>query len=245
MSNVIKLDVGGVLYKTTKDTLTKDQDSMLASMFSGRHPLQPDENGYYFIDRDGELFKYIIKFLRDGNINLDDLPKNIIKNILDEAKYYCLDGLIKLLESNNFNIVKILEAGGINIEEFKIQFNEHFTTKYVANMIHNYEFYTNDNYTGKKCPFESSIGYHYCIGPPKNNNPHYDIHLEKYNFLKNMYDKCLQIAPFRSSNLAINMFNDLFIKNLIQTNVKCFANIYVWHDNGSEFSKPITFDLYI
>ena len=53
----IKLNVGGVLYKTSLTTLVKDPNSMLAVMFSGRFELQVDEDGSYFIDRDGELFR--------------------------------------------------------------------------------------------------------------------------------------------------------------------------------------------
>ena len=40
---------------------------MLAAMFSGRHELDTDSEGRYFIDRDGKYFKYILNFLRDGN----------------------------------------------------------------------------------------------------------------------------------------------------------------------------------
>ena len=58
-ANTIKLNVGGKIYKTTLDTLRKDPHSMLCVMFSGRFELKADEeDGAYFIDRDGELFRY-------------------------------------------------------------------------------------------------------------------------------------------------------------------------------------------
>ena len=54
----VKLNVGGKIYKTTLATLCKDPYSMLSAMFSGRHELKKDEeDGAYFIDRDGELFR--------------------------------------------------------------------------------------------------------------------------------------------------------------------------------------------
>ena len=54
----IKLSVGGKIYKTTLDTLRKDPDSMLCAMFSGKFDLKADEeDGAYFIDRDGKLFR--------------------------------------------------------------------------------------------------------------------------------------------------------------------------------------------
>ena len=40
----VKLNVGGVLYCTTLGTLTK-HDNMLRAMFSGRIPLQRDDEG--------------------------------------------------------------------------------------------------------------------------------------------------------------------------------------------------------
>lgn len=54
----VKLNVGGKIYKTTLSTLLKDPNSMLSAMFSGRHELKQDkEDGAYFIDRDGKLFR--------------------------------------------------------------------------------------------------------------------------------------------------------------------------------------------
>jgi len=55
--STVKLNVGGKIYKTTLNTLRKDPDSMLSAMFSGRFEfIKPDEeDGAYFIDRDGKL----------------------------------------------------------------------------------------------------------------------------------------------------------------------------------------------
>lgn len=62
---MIPLNVGGYSFVTTLSTLTKDKDSMLAAMFSGRHELDTDSEGRFFIDRDGTYFKYILNYLRD------------------------------------------------------------------------------------------------------------------------------------------------------------------------------------
>jgi len=43
---------------------------MLSAMFSGRHNVTKDEDGRYFIDRDGTHFRYILNYLRDGNTYL-------------------------------------------------------------------------------------------------------------------------------------------------------------------------------
>ena len=67
----VKLNVGGVKYETTLTTLTADGDnSMLGSMFSGRHELHTNDDGEVFIDRDGTHFGYILNMLRDANVEV-------------------------------------------------------------------------------------------------------------------------------------------------------------------------------
>ena len=67
----VKLNVGGVKYETTLTTLTADGDnSMLGSMFSGRHKLHTNDDGEVFIDRDGTHFGYILNMLRDANVEV-------------------------------------------------------------------------------------------------------------------------------------------------------------------------------
>ena len=65
--DIVKLNVGGVHYKTCQATLVKDQKSKLAAMFSGRSKPKVDEDGSHFIDRDGELFRYGIYALMKCN----------------------------------------------------------------------------------------------------------------------------------------------------------------------------------
>ena len=55
LTSRIRLNVGGKRIETSRGTLCSVEDSMLAAMFSGRHTLTPDEDGSYFIDRDGKL----------------------------------------------------------------------------------------------------------------------------------------------------------------------------------------------
>ena len=42
----VKLNVGGSRFETTLSTLTRHPDSMLAVMFSGRHEVPQDDDGY-------------------------------------------------------------------------------------------------------------------------------------------------------------------------------------------------------
>ena len=90
-SKIVTLDVGGVIYKTTIGTLTKCDGSMLASMFSGRHKIDLDSP--VFFDRDGRHFHVILNHLR--NFPSSVLPEDllVLKELLQEAKYYLLGEL--------------------------------------------------------------------------------------------------------------------------------------------------------
>lgn len=83
----IKLNVGGKIFVTTIQTLTKDPDSMLASMFSGRFDMTPDEDDAFFIDRDPKYFRFILNFLRTG---VPLLPETSLgrKELQLEAEFY-------------------------------------------------------------------------------------------------------------------------------------------------------------
>ncbi|XP_022810466.1 uncharacterized protein LOC111347492 [Stylophora pistillata] len=100
-ASAIKLNVGGKIYKTTQETLRKDPNSMLCAMFSGRFELKQDEeDGAYFIDSDPELFRYILNYLRKGELHFPE-DKAIRKDLLAEAKFYQVQGIIDELEKTS------------------------------------------------------------------------------------------------------------------------------------------------
>ena len=81
-SSTVKLNVGGQHFTTSVQTLTKDPNSMLAAMFSGRFDMKPSEDGSFFIDRDGTHFRFILNFLRTGKLTLPEgatFTKELIK----------------------------------------------------------------------------------------------------------------------------------------------------------------------
>ncbi|OWF48096.1 BTB/POZ domain-containing protein KCTD7 [Mizuhopecten yessoensis] len=91
---VIPLNVGGVKYVTRLSTLCKYPDSMLAALFSGRHAVDKDQNGNYFLDSNGSMFGYILEFLRNGSAP----PNHVSVAVYKEANYYGIQHLIEKLQ---------------------------------------------------------------------------------------------------------------------------------------------------
>ncbi|XP_048255200.1 BTB/POZ domain-containing protein KCTD6-like isoform X2 [Haliotis rufescens] len=88
-SQVVDLNVGGRHLTTSLSTLTKYPDSMLATMFSGRHPVAKDKDGRYFIDVDGDVFVHILNFLRFGKMP----PPERASEVNEYAEYFGLEEL--------------------------------------------------------------------------------------------------------------------------------------------------------
>ena len=78
---IISLDVGGQIFKTQIETLTKYPDSALAQMFSNteiEEQLSKTENGDYFLDLDPRDFEIILKFLRHGKVSSENLSEDVL-----------------------------------------------------------------------------------------------------------------------------------------------------------------------
>ncbi|XP_072050110.1 BTB/POZ domain-containing protein KCTD21-like [Amphiura filiformis] len=98
MAEIVKLNVGGVIYTTSRSTLTKYPNSMLGTMFSGRLPTTKDEYGNYWIDGNGDIFRYVLEFLRRGCLMVPDHFQDF--EILEkEADFYQLPELIQAVNA--------------------------------------------------------------------------------------------------------------------------------------------------
>jgi len=94
--HIVSLNVGGCHYMTRLSTLCRYPDSMLAAMFSGRHQLDQDGNGSYFLDSNGSCFVHILDFLRHGILP----PNNVALKVYREACYYGIQPLITKLQTS-------------------------------------------------------------------------------------------------------------------------------------------------
>jgi len=88
--SVVKLNIGGYKYITTRQTLLKSNCSMENNFFTGL--LSPNflqDNmligDWIFIDRDGKYFECILEYLRTGDIVI---PDAFLDSVLREAEFY-------------------------------------------------------------------------------------------------------------------------------------------------------------
>ncbi|KAM9582026.1 BTB/POZ domain-containing protein KCTD17 isoform 3-T5 [Guaruba guarouba] len=106
----VRLNVGGTVFLTTRQTLCREQKSFLCRLCQGEE-LQSDrdETGAYLIDRDPTYFGPILNFLRHGKLVLDkDMAE---EGVLEEAEFYNIGPLIRIikdrLEEKDYTVTQV------------------------------------------------------------------------------------------------------------------------------------------
>ena len=107
---VLNLNVGGIVYTTTLNTVTRYPSSMLGRMFSGRQEIDKDSKGNYFIPGDGSLFRHVLNFLRTGELCLPQ-PFDEFEQLGAEARFYQLDDLTKAIKTrrDGLGVITIID----------------------------------------------------------------------------------------------------------------------------------------
>mmetsp|Transcript_41955 Transcript_41955/g.96286 ORF Transcript_41955/g.96286 Transcript_41955/m.96286 type:complete len:371 (+) Transcript_41955:37-1149(+) len=116
-SNRIRLDIGGTAFSTSKATLTRVPGSMLEAMFSGRHQVRPEDEGVFFIDRDGRHFHHILNYLRDGDQWLPPLDPETCQEVAREADYYGLPEMMEKLCPSVSHLSLVAKSHSIDLRE--------------------------------------------------------------------------------------------------------------------------------
>jgi hypothetical protein len=96
--DIVKLNVGGILFTTTKGTLCRYPHSMLGAMFNGSMATYKDNDGY-FIDRNGAMFGYVLDFLRSLQLALPS-DFNHLDQLAIEADFYQIEPLITAIQDH-------------------------------------------------------------------------------------------------------------------------------------------------
>ncbi|AWP09059.1 putative BTB/POZ domain-containing protein kctd15-like [Scophthalmus maximus] len=94
----VHIDVGGHMYTSCLATLTKFPESRISRLFNGTEPIVLDGlKQHYFIDRDGEMFSFILSFLRSCRLLLPEDFK-YFPQLYEEARFYQLTPMVRSLE---------------------------------------------------------------------------------------------------------------------------------------------------
>lgn len=122
---LVKLNVGGQVFWTSRDTMMSQAPHMLSAMIQHDNPGQLVD-GAYFIDRDPLAFRWILNYLR-GSKALP--PKESVEMVLlqEEAEYFAIDNLLLriqhvlcpsfskgdgiLVRGSKFTILNVQETG--------------------------------------------------------------------------------------------------------------------------------------
>ncbi|KAJ1428873.1 BTB/POZ protein [Ochromonadaceae sp. CCMP2298] len=90
----MKLDVGGVRFRTSLTTLCRFPETMIGCMFSGRHAMPLGKDEHFFIDRDGTHFRHILNFLRAPEGYKVEVGGADLRELQRECEYYGIDQLM-------------------------------------------------------------------------------------------------------------------------------------------------------
>jgi hypothetical protein len=116
---IITINVGGRHFTTFKSTLLRFSHSLLARMVSGSIPMRKDRDSRIFLDRDPNLFDFILQYLRSSKIDLtDDQVSQYLAQLIQEAEYFMIDPLLDQLRAirNNLNkkdVLLVWNEGGV------------------------------------------------------------------------------------------------------------------------------------
>lgn len=110
LQDPVSLNVGGEIYTTSLDTLTRCRDSMLGAMFTGQIPVVRDRGGNVFIDRDGKVFRHILNYLRSSAL---DLPEGFPELALlrREADFFQICPLLEEIRHYEASVPLSLRGG--------------------------------------------------------------------------------------------------------------------------------------
>ncbi|KAK0403494.1 hypothetical protein QR680_016951 [Steinernema hermaphroditum] len=107
VTDVIELNVGGRHFTTQYQTLLSATSRYFVNMFtldqrSGRVVINKDyitedRAGKIFVNRDGDLFKYILQFMRDGKRCVLPTDTVTLRQLHREAEFFGIDTLQNLI----------------------------------------------------------------------------------------------------------------------------------------------------
>jgi len=115
---VVKLNVGGTIFQTLRSTL-KNNSTYFSSGFSEEWGQHGSSDNEIFLDHGPDAFKYILSYMRNGFIDVNDLTKEVL--LL--ADYLLVEKLVraaKILMAKNAGYSAPSEDNMVELFEKKI-----------------------------------------------------------------------------------------------------------------------------
>ncbi|CAB9507514.1 WD repeat domain 85 [Seminavis robusta] len=87
----VRFNVGGTKYEISRSLLSQHQNTMLARIAS--ETWQKDPQSEIFVERDGGRFKFVLDFMRDGQVILPAPGQVSKESLLNELAYFGFDNV--------------------------------------------------------------------------------------------------------------------------------------------------------
>jgi hypothetical protein len=91
----VELSIGGYRFETSLQTLRRVPHTFFDAYFSGRYVQDVCSDGSIFVDRDGEHFNHILKYMRDGVVSVAEVGAHpsvsLLRALKREFGFYCIE----------------------------------------------------------------------------------------------------------------------------------------------------------
>lgn len=95
----VRFDVGYHLHVCHRNTIMRYSDSVIARYVDPQYDTRKSPDDHIVIDRDGRHFGTILNYMRDPmSVNLDNWSNDDLTDLMREADFYCLVGLVEMCE---------------------------------------------------------------------------------------------------------------------------------------------------
>ncbi len=110
----VKLNVGGHLFETTRETLTKYQGTYFSAQLNGKYKADHAKK-HIFIDRSPIYFAAILDFLRTAKVNISgDISEESLR---EEARFYGLEDVMFNDEDEEETVTEIVETAVFDLRK--------------------------------------------------------------------------------------------------------------------------------
>jgi hypothetical protein len=112
----VELNIGGFRFETSVQTLRRIPHTFFDAYFSGRYAQDVCADGSIFVDWDGEHFRHILEYMRDGVVSVAEPgarpSTSLLRALKREFNFYCIElYLERLTEPHQLEVVLVMGGG--------------------------------------------------------------------------------------------------------------------------------------